>query len=269
VSPRYSPLLPSAILFAHRGARAHAPENTLESFRLALRLGATGLESDAWVTADGVVVLDHDGVVGGLLRRRRISEVQRDQLPAHIPTLAELYEACGADFEFSLDVKDPAGVDEILRVAHAAGGASRLWLCHPDVDLLASWRERDGDVRLVNSTRLASLQYGPERRAAELRSAGIDAMNLHHAEWTPGLVALVHRFQRLGFGWDAQHVRTITALLHAGVDGIFSDHVDRMLDAVAGDRVPDAVPEELTGELPGHLPGELPEDLPGQPDEPT
>ena len=52
------------LAFAHRGARAHAPENTLAAFTLALRLGATGLESDVWVTADGEAVLDHDGLVG-------------------------------------------------------------------------------------------------------------------------------------------------------------------------------------------------------------
>ena len=39
--------------FAHRGASADARENTLEAFRLALELGATGLESDVWLTADG------------------------------------------------------------------------------------------------------------------------------------------------------------------------------------------------------------------------
>ena len=50
--------------FAHRGGMAHAPENTLEAFRLALRLGASGLESDAWLTADGVVVLHHDRSIG-------------------------------------------------------------------------------------------------------------------------------------------------------------------------------------------------------------
>ncbi|HKY78076.1 MAG TPA: glycerophosphodiester phosphodiesterase family protein, partial [Acidimicrobiia bacterium] len=46
---RVPPLLVPPIGFAHRGARAQAPENTLEAFALALRLGATGLESDAWV----------------------------------------------------------------------------------------------------------------------------------------------------------------------------------------------------------------------------
>ena len=36
------------------------PENTIEAFELALRLGASGLESDVWITADGVAVLDAD-----------------------------------------------------------------------------------------------------------------------------------------------------------------------------------------------------------------
>ena len=65
------------IAFAHRGARAHAPENTLEAFRRALDLGATGLETDAWLTADGAVVLDHDGVAKRGLRRRPIAESRR------------------------------------------------------------------------------------------------------------------------------------------------------------------------------------------------
>ncbi len=73
------------VLFAHRGARAHERENTLPAFELAVRLGATGLESDVWVTADGVAVLDHDGVVGGRLRRRPIASVERAALPDHIP----------------------------------------------------------------------------------------------------------------------------------------------------------------------------------------
>ena len=50
---RVPALIAPPYAFAHRGARAHAPENTLEAFTLALRLGATGLESDVWLTADG------------------------------------------------------------------------------------------------------------------------------------------------------------------------------------------------------------------------
>src|SRR5205809_3157864 len=98
--------------FAHRGAKAHAPENTIEAFTLALRLGASGLESDVWITADGKAVLDHDGVVGGRLRRRPLHELPRADLPEHIPTLTELYETCGTDFDLSLDIKDDAAIAE-------------------------------------------------------------------------------------------------------------------------------------------------------------
>ena len=79
--PRVPSLRRPPIGFAHRGARAHAPENTIEAFSLAIRLGATGLESDVWLTADGVPVLDHDGVVRRGVRRRPIGEVERKDLP--------------------------------------------------------------------------------------------------------------------------------------------------------------------------------------------
>lgn len=235
MTPRVAALRTPPITFAHRGARAHAPENTLESFVLALRLGATGLESDVWLTADGEAVLDHDGVVRGKLRRRRIAASSRSDLPAHIPTLDDLYARCGTGFELSLDVKDPAAFDRVVAVARAAGGGAleRLWLCHPDWEQVAAWRRRNGTVRLVDSTRLVRISEGPERRAATLAREGIDALNLHNSDWTGGLTTLVHRFGVLAFGWDAQLPRVLDELVQAGIDGIYSDHVDRMVDAVA------------------------------------
>jgi glycerophosphoryl diester phosphodiesterase len=44
----------------HRGARGHAPENTLPSFSLAIGMGVNTLELDVGVTRDGVVVVHHD-----------------------------------------------------------------------------------------------------------------------------------------------------------------------------------------------------------------
>ncbi len=231
---RLDPLRDPPIGFAHRGARALAPENTLEAFALALRLGATGLESDAWLTEDGVVVLDHDGVVGSRLRRRAIRSVARADLPAHIPALADLYAECGTGFELSLDVKDPDAAEGIVAVARAAEGGApeRLWLCHPDWELVSSWRRPFADVRLVDSTRLSRMKQGPERRAAQLAGAGIDAVNLHRSDWTGGTVALFHRFERYAFGWDAQHERHLEELLDMGIDAVYSDHVDRMVDVL-------------------------------------
>lgn len=231
-----SSLLRPPIGFAHRGARAHVRENTLESFALALRLGATGLESDAWLTADNQVVLDHDGIVRSGVRRRPIAALSRRELPSHIPTLDQLYSACGADFELSLDVKDPAAVSAVLAVAANARATSRLWLCHPSWEMVASWRALSSEVRLVDSTRLRRIHEGPERRAALLADAGVDAINMHHSDWTTGLTTLFHRFERYAFGWDAQHERVLSALLQMDIDAVYSDHVDRMVDALAGDQ---------------------------------
>ena len=200
-----------------------------------MRLGATGLESDVWLTADGVAVLDHDGKVKAGLRSRPIAGLDRTSLPAHVPTLEELYAECGTDFELSLDVKDPAAAPTVAGVARAAGGDApgRLWLCHPDWELLAEWRKELDDVRLVNSTKMREMRLGPERRAAQLSAAGIDTVNLHYEEWTGGLTTLFHRFGVLAFGWDAQHERVLMNLLRMGIDGVFSDHVDRMVDALS------------------------------------
>ena len=222
------------ITFAHRGGRAHAADNTLEAFRLALRLGATGLESDVWLTTDGVAVLDHDGKVRAGLRSRPIASVDRRSLPAHVPTLEDLYAECGTAFELSLDVKDPAAAMVSADVARAAGDGApaRLWLCHPDWERLAGWRDDLADVRLVDSTTLRAMRQGPERHAARLSEARIDAVNLHCTEWTGGLTTLFHRFGRLAFGWDAQHERVLRSLVRMGIDGVYSDHVDRMVDVI-------------------------------------
>ena len=62
-------------------------------------------------------------------------------------------------------------------------------------------------------------------------SRGIDAVNLHHLDWTGGLTTLFHRFGVLAFGWDAQLPRVIAELIDLGIDAVFSDHVDRLVDA--------------------------------------
>lgn len=229
---RLSSLRPEPIAFGHRGAKAHSPENTLESFGLALRLGANGLETDAWMTKDGVVVLDHDGVVRVRGRKRSITEVTFSQLPDHIPSLGQLFESCGRDYDLSIDVKDDAVADGIVREARDAQfDLSRLWLCHYKLELTLSYRQKFPDVRIVDSTRLARLKDGPEMRAALLADKGVDVLNMHITDWNGGLVTLLHRFQVLAFGWDIQFPHALNNALRMGLDGIYSDYVDRMVDA--------------------------------------
>lgn len=232
---RLPSLLDPPITFAHRGAKAYAPENTIEAFRLALKLGASGLESDVWVTADGVAVLDHDGAIkiGRFRKRRPIGEMRRDELPEHIPTLAELFDACGTDYHLSLDLKGPDTGEAVIETVRdrAPGLLPRLWLCHHDLDALAPLRHVDADVRLVDSTRLNRIDEGPERRAARLADLGIDGINLRKADWNGGLVALFHRFERTAFSWDLQHEHLLRPAFRMGIDAVYSDYVDRMVDA--------------------------------------
>ena len=67
-----------------------------------------------------------------------------------------------------------------------------------------------------------------------MSEAGIDAINLHHTEWTAGLVSLFHRFGVHAFAWDAQEARQIRAVLAMDIDAVYCDRPDRMV-AVVGE----------------------------------
>jgi glycerophosphoryl diester phosphodiesterase len=232
VQQRLPSQLEFPIAFGHRGARAHAPENTLPSFELALRLGATGLESDVWLTSDGVPVLDHDGVVKkGFGRAKPIATVRRDDLPEHIPTLGELLERCPHDCALSLDLKSDDIGQRVIDVTRDVRPTmvENLWLCSPTWQSLLPLRGQG--AKLVDSTRLARIKEGPERRAATLANEGIECINMHHSDWNGGLVALFHRFGRVAFGWDMQQADVMRPALRMGLDGIYSDWVDRMIDS--------------------------------------
>ncbi len=225
------------IAFAHRGGARGRRENTLAAFASALALGATGLESDAWLTADGQVVLQHDGETGPPWRRRPISAQPRDALPDRVPSLGELYGRCGRHFELSLDIKDRAALPVILGEAEAAGATTTLWLCHDDWRWLAGWRGVSGAARLVQSTRVARIEEGLAARVGSLRDAGIDALNLRRADWTAQGVATVHGAGLRAFAWDAQTRHQVMGLLGLDVDGVYSDHVGILMAAIATTRV--------------------------------
>lgn len=56
-------------LQGHRGARGLAPENTLASFRVALAIGVSTVETDLAMTQDGVLVLSHEPYLYSALTR--------------------------------------------------------------------------------------------------------------------------------------------------------------------------------------------------------
>ena len=227
------PQTTAPITFAHRGASADAPENTMAAFRLALDLGARGLESDARLSADGEVVLVHGAVARAGWRRKRVAQSRATELAElDVPRLADLYAVLGTDYQLSLDVYDPAAGSVLLDVARAAGALDRLWLCSSKTALLEKLGARAPEAHLVHSIRRRRVDIPLERHAAHLAEVGIGVVNMHRSDWTAGLVGLFHRFGVQAFGWDAQEVRHLRELLAMDIDAVYSDHVARMVATV-------------------------------------
>jgi glycerophosphoryl diester phosphodiesterase len=226
----------SPICFAHRGASAVEPANSLRAFELALRLGATGLATEAWLTADQVVVLDHRGRIGPPLRRQPISTLNHAELPDHIATLDDLLATCGDRYDLCIDVCDVAAFESIIATCEPAIGLDRLWLCHTSVEVLSTIAEVHPSTRLVHSTSIEEMTSTPERHGAEMRARRLSAVHLRHEQWSAGRCALFARFGILSFAWGLEHTRQIRDVVNAGVHGIYSDHVDRMLEVVDGEQ---------------------------------
>jgi glycerophosphoryl diester phosphodiesterase len=100
-------------VYGHRGASAHAIENTLSAFRRAMSDGADGVELDVQCCRSGEVVVFHDDDLARLAGRpERIADVPwsvlRDVcLPRgeRIPTLLDALEACGQDALVNVEIK--------------------------------------------------------------------------------------------------------------------------------------------------------------------
>jgi glycerophosphoryl diester phosphodiesterase len=134
-------------LYAHRGAAAELPENTLSAFRRAMELGATAIETDAHVTQDGHVVLSHDATgeraagVPFRIAESTIEEVRTwDVARGHagsfrIPTLEEALEELPGVL-FNVDCKSPGrdAAAALVRVVRRMGAQDRV--------LIASFRTR-------------------------------------------------------------------------------------------------------------------------------
>ncbi len=221
------------ILFAHRGASGRAPENTVEAFRLAVELGATGIETDTWLSADGVPMLVHDRTYRRSGRRTYVTRSTAAAMTADgIPTMADLYAAVGTDRPISIDLQHPEVAEAVIATAAAVGALPRLYTCTGDLALLAAVRRLDATVHLVQSTRPRQVPEGLPARLEILAGIGIEVLNMTWRDWTPELVARSREVGVRPFAWDAHTPAGIERALDLGVDAIYSDHPDLLVAAV-------------------------------------
>ncbi len=81
----------NAVIMAHRGACAYAPENTMPAFELAKELGADGIELDVQLSRDGKLVVIHD------------EEIDRTSNGHGLVSGMSYDELCGFDFSAGKD----------------------------------------------------------------------------------------------------------------------------------------------------------------------
>jgi glycerophosphoryl diester phosphodiesterase len=231
---------PDPVVIGHRGAAGHHPDNSLEGFAAARDLGATWVELDTRISADGDVFLSHDPeTAGGLV----VAESTSADLAAEgLPTLVEALEvidehALGVDVEIKSVPWEP-GFDPQMGMVDATMAALRARPIDGPVvvssfnrdalDRVRELTDDDYDTVLI----LPAGAAGPDQ-VAPLVEGGHDGLALEGPDIT---AAVVTPFTDAGlpvWSWTIDDPDDAEALVTAGVTGIITDVPDVISDALA------------------------------------
>jgi glycerophosphoryl diester phosphodiesterase len=229
-------------VFAHRGARAHAPENTLLAFRLAFDLGADAIECDVQRAADGALVIIHDEKLNRTTTGRGpVAEKSLAELRAldagrgqRIPTLDEVLALCrarGRQVNLEIKAETPAAAVataetmELALVVQDEPMRPLILVSSFELPAVAHLKER------LPWLRVATLHGGRRWRRRDLlapaREMGAEAVHPSVSVVTPDLVRRAHTGGLRVHVWTANRWSTLRQLLAWGVDGVFSDYPER------------------------------------------
>lgn len=113
-------------LLAHRGYHADAPENTMDAFAAAIKLGVDGIETDVRLSADDKLVIIHDRISP---KKRAVAELTHRELAGDIgqpvPLLAEILDAFPGVL-WNIEIKTPNAWPAAARVLAEFQGKRRL-----------------------------------------------------------------------------------------------------------------------------------------------
>ncbi|WP_229069308.1 glycerophosphodiester phosphodiesterase family protein [Actinoplanes sp. DH11] len=229
---------------AHRGYAAAAPENTLPAFEAAVRAGATIVEFDVRVTADGVPVVIHDRTVDRTTTGRgRIWDLRWDEIaeldagvrfsPAfagvRVPSLAAVLDLLrDAPAELLVEIKSPATLDEVKAVIAQLTEydvLDRSVIQSFDPDVVRKAREVAPELRRG----LLLFRFDAET-VSQARELGVVLCNppVDDVLTGPGMVA---ELRDAGVGvmpWTANDRSQWGALLEAGAAGLITDYVGEL-----------------------------------------
>lgn len=225
------------LVIGHRGAAGHEPENTLRSFRRALEMGVDAVECDVQICATGELVVIHDphvdrttdgkGRVGALSfsTLRTLDAGKGEQIPTLYEVMQIVHGKCALIIE--LKGEGTAGpTAAILHTAIATGDwdPSTISVNSFDRTELKDFKRAAPDIPAALTTLhpLVSLS-----RALEI---GIYGLHSWEKFTTRSYVARAHAAGLRVYAWTVNETERIAKMFDLGVDGIFSDFPDRVLD---------------------------------------
>lgn len=226
------------IVYAHRGASAAEPENTLAAFAAAVAMGADGVELDIRRTADGALAVHHDA---HLTDGRPLVEVASSDLPHGVPLLAPALDACGGVI-VNVEVKnfpgDPdhdggqAVAEAVARLVGARGMHRRVLVSSFDLAAIDRVHQVDPDVPTGYLVLMAPDAGAAGPLVDQTAGGGHSALHPHHIGVTAGLV---QRCADAGLAlntWTVDDPGRIAELAALGVDGIVTNVPDVALRAL-------------------------------------
>lgn len=231
---------PETVVIGHRGAAGHHPDNSLEGFAAARDLGATWVELDTRISAEGDVFLSHDPETpGGLV----VAESSSADLAAEgLPTLSEALDviddhALGVDMEIK-SVPWEEGYDPQMAMVDATvavledrpiGGPVVVSSFNRDaLDRVRALVEDDYDTVLILPAGAAGAD-----QVAPLVERGHDGLALEGPDITAAVVAPFADAGLPVWSWTIDDPDDALALVDAGVTGIITDVPDVISEALA------------------------------------
>lgn len=239
-------------MVAHRGASGLAPENTLAAFRLAIELGASAVECDVHLSADGAPVVIHDARVDrttsgqGEVAALTLAELRQIDAggwfgPAfhgeRLPTLEEALDVCAGHARLFVELKAGGGaplVDAALRALNGAPGTAVAVISFDEeIVRLVAARRPDLPVGWLVSADHAA-RRGPDGALQAATDAGAGFIAPHHDAATPAFIAAAHAVGLPVSVWTVDDPEAIARLAGAGVDAITTNRPDVALRVLRG-----------------------------------
>ncbi len=225
-------------VIAHRGASGLVDfENTLESFRKAIVLGADMVEFDVRQTKDKALVVFHDrNFADTPIEWQTYSNIEKEakQRGFHMPLLREVLELCHGRIFMDIEVKDHGYEKKIVKELHKYADVDEYTIKSFKDKVVYSIKKYDPEIKTgllignyKNNLRRKISELFPVRR---LKACKADFVGPYYK-----LLKLnfTRRLKRKGYPiyvWTVNERADIKRLLKSNVDGIITDRPDIALE---------------------------------------